>query len=97
MTFKGSCKTDLEQILTAFPRQFTAKELENYFEWPVGRVRQAIIYGQQTDLVRLIVEPKSMGNNDNRTVDLAIYENVRWRREWMTRAWGSHGAVVSQG
>lgn len=97
MTFKGSCKEDLEQILVAFSRQFTTKELEDYFEWPIGRIRQAIIYGQQSDLVRCVVDPKNHGSNDNRIVDLAIYENIKWRKEWMTRAWGSHGALASKG
>ena len=96
MTFKGSCKSDIEMILTAFPRQFTAKQLEEYFNWPTNRVRQAIIYGQQSDVIRLVVEPKSHGSNDNRKVDLSIYENIRWRKEWMTKAWRDHGTLASQ-
>ena len=43
MTFKGTALDDIKKILAAFPRRFTIKEVERYFEWPTKRVKQAIV------------------------------------------------------
>lgn len=96
MTFKGSCKTDLEQILSAFPKNFTAKIVEDQFSWTTARVRQAITFGQQNDFIRMISQPKIHGSNNDRRVEFSVYENLRWRKEWVTKAWRTHGEMASQ-
>lgn len=93
----ASVKHDIEMLLTAFPRQFTSRQLEEYFGWAPSRVRQTIVYGKQIDVLRVIAEPKIYGPNESRRVDLCIYENIRWRKEWMTKAWRSHGTLASEG
>lgn len=85
MTFKGSGLDDLEKILHAFPMNFTIEDVTAYFQWPVSRARQAIVNGQQTDILRVIQETRQ----PNGTSGYAIYENTRWRKQWLTRAWGN--------
>ena len=85
MTFKGTGLDDLQSILRQFPRDFTIEDVTAYFEWPISRARQAIIAGQQTDSLRLLQDHR----NGQASSGYAIYENVRWRREWITRAWGN--------
>ena len=80
---------DLEKILAAFPRDFTIDDVISEFGWSVSRTRQAIVNGQQTDTVRVIQEVRSPKGGTNH----AIYENTRWRKEWLMRAW--HGTVAS--
>ena len=90
MTFKGSGIDDLQKILQQFPRDFTVQDVASYFDWSTKRTKQAIVNGQQTDSVRLVTEVRS---KEGRTA-YAIYENTQWRKEWLTRAWGSHGSVM---
>lgn len=85
MTFSGSGLQDLEAILRVFPRDFTIEDVTAYFEWPINRARQAIIAGQQTDVLRLIEDHK-LGKSLS---GYAVYENTRWRKQWMTKAWRS--------
>ena len=86
MTFKGSGIDDLQKILQAFPRDFTMDDVIGYFGWPKHRARQAIVNGQQTDLVRSIAEVK----NSNGSSAYTVYENARWRQQWLKRAWGNN-------
>ena len=86
MTFKGTALDDIKKILAAFPRRFTIKEVERYFEWPTKRVKQAIVMGQQTDAITVLFQPK----NEIGVSGEAVYENLTWRKEWVTRAWRSH-------
>ena len=81
MTFSGSGMEDLQQVLREFPRTFTLPDLITHFDWPLPRARQAIVNGQQQDIVRILIDHK---NQDNR---YAIYENARWRREWISKPW----------
>ena len=86
MTFQGTALEDINRILAAFPRRFTIKEVEEYFQWPSKRVKQAIIMGQSNDAVTVLFQPKDeLGVSGE-----ATYENLRWRKEWLTRAWRSH-------
>ena len=85
MTFKGTGIDDLQSILRAFPRDFTIEDVTAYFEWPTSRARQAIIAGQQTDSIRLLEDHRSGQSSSG----YAVYENTRWRKEWITRAWGN--------
>ena len=81
MTFKGSGMDDLRRVIETFPRTFTTEDLINHFGWPQQRARQCIVNGQQNDIIRVIVDHRG---EDNRH---AIYENARWRREWLTKPW----------
>ena len=83
MTFTGNGGSDLELLLHQFPREFTINEVMEFFEWPNSRVRNAIVIGQQTDAVRISKEHRTQKGNA-----IAIYENVRWRQDWLKRAWG---------
>ena len=76
MTFSGSGLHDLQRIIEVFPRDF---------KWPMSRARQAIIAGQQTDLLRVVEETRTPTGGSG----YAVYENIKWRKEWITRAWGN--------
>ena len=86
MTFQGTALEDINKILVAFPRRFTIKEVEQYFQWPSKRVKQAIVMGQSNDAVTVLFQPK----NELGVSGEATYENLTWRKEWLTRAWRSH-------
>ena len=86
MTFKGSGLEDLELILNTFHRTFTVEDVVREFGWTNGRARQAIVNGQQTDALRTNTERVT----NHGISQLAIYENNRWRAEWIKRAWRSH-------
>jgi hypothetical protein len=83
MTFKGDGRSDLEKLLDQFPREFTIDEVMKFFEWPNAKARTAIVNGQQTDAVRISREHRTLKGNS-----VAIYENVRWRQQWLKHAWG---------
>ena len=84
MSFKGSGLDDLQSILRAFPRDFTIEDVVTYFEWPVKRAKQAIVNGQQTDVVRTISDIRCAETGGT---SYAVYENTQWRKQWITRAW----------
>jgi hypothetical protein len=86
MTFKGSAAEDLSKILAAFPRDFKIKDVEAHFEWPTNRVKQALVMGQSTDVITVLYQPK----NERGISDEAVYENLTWRKQWLTRAWRTH-------
>jgi hypothetical protein len=86
MSFTGTGLEDLELILNAFPRTFTVEDVVNQFGWTKGRARQAIVNGQQNDSLRTNTERVT----NHGISQLAIYENNRWRAEWIKRAWGPH-------
>ena len=90
MTFQGTALDDINKILAAFPRRFTIKEVEEYFQWPSKRVKQAIVMGQSNDAVTVLFHPK----NELGVSGEATYENLTWRKEWLTRAWRSHESVM---
>ena len=85
MTFKGTGLDDLQSILRQFPRDFTIEDVTAYFDWPTNRARQAIIAGQQTDILRLVEDHRG----GQAISGYAVYENTQWRKEWITRAWGN--------
>ena len=82
----GTALQDINRILEAFPRRFTIKEVENYFEWPTKRAKQAIVMGQQFDATVVLFQPK----NAICVSGHAVYENLTWRKQWLTRAWRTH-------
>lgn len=86
MSFTGTGLEDLELILNTFPRTFTVQDVVNQFGWTKGRARQAIVNGQQNDSLRTNTERVT----NHGISQLAIYENNRWRAEWIKRAWGPH-------
>ena len=90
MTFQGTALDDINKILAAFPRRFTIKEVEEYFQWSTKRVKQAIVMGQSNDAVTVLFQPK----NELGVSGQATYENLTWRKEWLTRAWRSHESVM---
>ena len=95
MTFIGSGHDDVQQILKKFPRSFTTQDVANHFGWSSQRVRQAMVAGQQTDLIRMLFDahPSSTGRVH------AIYEHGAWRKKWITKAWRAEnaGSVMGSG
>jgi hypothetical protein len=89
VTFKGSGLSNLEKILRQFPRTFTVKQVQEQCGLTIGEIRQAMVWGQQTDSVRIVSE-RSGVDGGPATV---VYENAQWRKEWLMRAW--HGTVAS--
>jgi hypothetical protein len=82
----GTALQDINKILAAFPRRFTIKDVEARFEWPTSRARQAIVMGQQNDVIVVLFQPK----NEIGVSGHAVYENLTWRKQWLTRAWRTH-------
>jgi hypothetical protein len=81
MSFSGIGLSDLETILETFPRTFTVKQIEEQCGMTRQRVLQAIVWGNQTDMIRIVSE---RGIGDSAAV---TYENCRWRREWISKPW----------
>jgi len=86
----STASRDLKKILAAFPRDFRIKQVSEYFEWPVRRVKQALVMGQQTDTITVLFQPK----NEAGMPGEAVYENLTWRKQWLTRAWRTHESVM---
>ena len=82
----GTALEDINKILAAFPRRFTVKDVEERFDWSTSRARQAIVMGQQNDAIVVLFQPK----NELGVSGCAVYENLTWRKEWVTKAWRTH-------
>ena len=82
----STASEDLKKILAAFPRRFTIKEVEERFDWSTSRAKQAIVMGQQNDAIVVLFQPK----NELGVSGYAVYENLTWRKQWLTRAWRTH-------
>ena len=80
MTFVGTAERDLQEMLEVLPREFDMKIAMQHTGWDKGKVRQAIIMGTSQD--RLI--PSARYTNQVNTMK---WENVAWRKEWITKAW----------
>lgn len=95
MTFCGTSSNDVQKILRQFPRSFTTEDIANHFGWERQRVRQALVTGQQMDLIRMLYDahPSTTGRT------YAIYEHGSWRKEWITRTWRGKnaGSVMGSG
>ena len=81
MTFRGTALEDIAKIRQTFPRHFTHAQLCERFGWEKARARQAIVMGVAEDYFRILGEQ----DPDTRWV---TYENVAWRKQWMTSNWG---------
>lgn len=79
MTFAGPAEEDLREILRLFPKEFTTDMAVEATGWPLKKVRQAIVMGLSQDRV--------MSREINQYY--RIYENVAWRREWVTKRWAA--------
>ena len=77
MTFIGPAEEDLNEILKVCPRDFTTEMAVEATGWPIKKVRQAIVMGLSQD--------RLMSREINQCY--RIYENVAWRREWVTKRW----------
>lgn len=80
MTFQGPAELDLRDMLEALPREFTTEEAMQATGWELKKVRQAVVMGLSQD--RLI--PREISGTSYR-----VYENVAWRREWITKRWAA--------
>lgn len=80
MSFTGPAEKDLGMMLEVLPREFTTEEAMQATGWDIKKVRQAIVMGLSQD--RLI--PREISGTSYR-----VYENVAWRREWITKRWAA--------
>ena len=80
MTFAGPAEQDLDEMLEVLPRDFTLEMVMEMTGWPVKKARQAVVMGLSHD--RLI--PREIAGTSYR-----VYENVAWRREWITKRWAA--------
>ena len=80
MTFSGSAELDLRDMLEILPREFTTEQAMEATGWELKKVRQAIVMGVNQD--RLM--PREISGTSYR-----VYENVAWRREWITKSWAA--------
>ena len=78
MTFSGPAELDLRDMLEVLPKEFTAEQAVEATGWDIKKVRQAIVMGLSQD--RLM--PREITGTNYR-----VYENVAWRREWITKRW----------
>ena len=81
MNYAGTALEDISKIRQAFPRDFTHAQLCEHFGWDKARARQAIVMGVSQDYFRIL------GAEDT-TTQWVTYENVAWRKQWMTSNWG---------
>ena len=81
MDYAGTALEDIYAIRQVFPRAFTHAEVMEHFGWEKARARQAIVMGVSQDYFRVMGEQ----SEDNRWIS---YENVEWRRHWITSDWG---------
>ena len=80
MTFSGSAELDLRDMLEILPREFTTEQAMEATGWELKKVRQAKVMGVSQD--RLM--PREISGTSYR-----VYENVAWRREWITKSWAA--------
>jgi hypothetical protein len=80
MTFKGPAEQDLNEMLEMLPREFTTEMVVEATGWDIKKARQAVVMGLSQD--RLM--PREIAGTSYR-----IYENVAWRREWVTKRWAA--------
>lgn len=81
MTFSGPAQQDVQTIREHFPRDFTHEQVMEKLGWDRAKARQAIVMGVSLDYFRIMGEK----DPDSRWV---TYENVEWRRRWITNSWG---------
>ena len=80
MTFCGPAERDLNEMLEVLPRDFTLEMVMEATGWDIKKARQAVVMGLSQD--RLL--PREIAGTSYR-----IYENVAWRREWVTKRWAA--------
>ena len=80
MTFKGPAEQDLNEMLEVLPREFTTEMVVEATGWDIKKARQAVVMGLSQD--RLM--PREIAGTSYR-----IYENVAWRKEWVTKRWAA--------
>ena len=81
MTFRGPAEQDLDEMLKVLPREFTTEMVVEITGWDIKKARQAVVMGLSHD--RLM--PREIGGTSYR-----IYENVAWRKEWVTKSWRTY-------
>ena len=82
MTFAGPALDNAHKIRAHFPTTFKHAEVMEKMGWNHAVARQAIVMGVSQDLFRIL------GAEDPRT-GYVLYENVGWRKSWLTRPWVS--------
>ena len=83
MTWTGSAEQDLKEMLKVVPRDFTTEQAIEATGWKLSKVRQAIVLGLSQD--RLIPREINRGEANY----YKVYENVAWRKEWVTKRWAA--------
>ena len=84
MTFAGPAEADIKIIREHFPREFTIADVREKLGWTHAKARQAIVMGVSLDYFHPLVERGV--EHEGR---LTTYENVEWRKQWITKPWGN--------
>ena len=82
MTFAGPALDNAHKIRAHFPTKFKHAEVMEKLGWEHKVARQAIVMGVSLDLFRIL-------GAENAKTQYVTYENVEWRRNWITRPWVS--------
>ena len=79
--FRRSSPTGRRHDPRELPRHVHDQQVMAELNWEKNKARQAIVMGLSQDFFRALSE--------ERNTQLVIYENVRWRRNWLTKPWVS--------
>ena len=82
MTFVGPALENAHKIRAHFPTTFKHAEVMEKLGWNHAVARQAIVMGVSQDLFRIL-------GAENASTQFVTYENVQWRKNWLTRPWVS--------
>ena len=82
MTFVGPALENAHKIRAQSPSTFIHAEVMEKLGWEHKVARQAIVMGVSQDLFRIL-------GAENASTQFVTYENVAWRKNWLTRPWVS--------
>jgi hypothetical protein len=80
-TKRATAPDALLRILSAPVRGFTISDVAQLVGLSYAEAKAAVVYGVQEDRLRIL------RHRQNGTDPMAVYENPRWRRQWITQPW----------
>ena len=81
MTFNGTALEDIGKIRQAFPRDLHPCPALRAFRLGESESETGIVMGVSQDYFRIL-------GAEDATTQWVTYENVAWRKQWMTSNWG---------
>lgn len=80
-TNRATAPDNLGVLLEKLLREFTVVEVSEELGISYKHARAVIDFGVAEDKIRVLKHPQDAGST------FALYENPRWRREWITKPW----------